>query len=299
MLGDLDLTTVVDVVASTGSVDGDDGESFGLDLEARGREWTIEAGTRWVADDFRPALGFVRRAGTRQSAFSVTHKPRAAEGGGIRRYLVELDAERGEAWNGEPQQSRFGIDQLGAELHSGDQITAFLRREFERVDTDFQLFRDSVTVFARDYHGTRGGLYVNTSEGRDWNGTLTLSTGDFFDGRSDRVESTVEWRTGPLVHLGGGYDTAIVDLGPGRAFTTQIASGRFDLHFSPAVSLRNLVQFDNESNVLGWQSRLRWIYAPGCDFFAVLGTAWQREADESFVPTEQSLEFKIAHSLRF
>ena len=63
--------------------------------------------------------------------------------------------------------------------------------------------------------------------------------------------------------------------------------------------MRNLVQFDNESELLGWQSRLRWIYAPGCDFFVVLGTAWQREDDESLVPTQQSLQCKIAHTLRF
>jgi hypothetical protein len=59
------------------------------------------------------------------------------------------------------------------------------------------------------------------------------------------------------------------------------------------------VQFDNESDVLGWQSRLRWICAPGRDFFAVLNTSWLREDDDSIVPTEQSLELKVSHSLRF
>ena len=59
-----------------------------------------------------------------------------------------------------------------------------------------------------------------------------------------------------------------------------------------------LVQFDNESNDLGWQSRLRWIRAPGSDVFAVLGTVWHREDDGSFVPTEQDIEFKIVQTLR-
>ena len=74
---------------------------------------------------------------------------------------------------------------------------------------------------------------------------------------------------------------------------------RTDLHFTPALSLRNLVQYDNESNVLGWQSRLRWIYSPGCDFFAVLGTSWLRDVDGSMAATEQALELKVSHSLRF
>lgn len=298
-VGDLDLVATVDAVASTGSVGADDGESFGIDLQARGSELAFEVGTRWVADDFRPALGFVRRRGTRQSAFEAGYRPRGNEGLPVRRYVFEVNGERGEAWDGEPQQVRFGFDRLGVELHSGDRISAFVRREFERVDEDFTLFRGTTTVFAGDYHGTRAGLWAEFSEGRPWSGSLLAASGDFFAGHSHRVEASGDWRTSALLHLGASYDTTIADLGPGRAFTTHIASGRLDLHVSPELSLRNLLQFDNESNLLGWQSRLRWIYAPGCDFFAVLGTAWFREADDSLVPTEQSLEFKIAHSVRF
>lgn len=297
-LGDLDLTVVVDAALSTGSGRGDDGESFGADVRARGSEWQFEVGARQVAADFQPALGFVRRRGTRQMAAEVRWQPRVGEGSAIRRWQFEVEAERAEAMGGETQAKSLGIDWFGAELHSGDEIGVFAVREFERVEADFVLFRDTTPVFAGDYWNTRGGLIVRTSEGRPWNVLAEGSTGGLFDGRSDRLELDGEWRVSPLLHLGGGYETARVDLGPGRAFTTQVASSRVDLHFTPALSVRNLVQFDNESNVLGWQSRLRWIYAPGCDFFAVLGTAWERDGS-SLVPTTQALEFKVAHSLRF
>ena len=145
---------------------------------------------------------------------------------------------------------------------------------------------------------SRVGAAFVSSQGRSWDGFLSLSTGDFFDGRSDQVEMETQWRATPLLHVGVGYESAVVDLGPGRAFTTHVASGQWDLHFSPSLSLRNLVQFDNESNQLGWQARLRWICAPGSDFFAVVGAGWQREADDSLVPTEQAIEFKLAHSIR-
>jgi hypothetical protein len=75
------------------------------------------------------------------------------------------------------------------------------------------------------------------------------------------------------------------------------------LFFSPELSVRNLLQYDNDSNSIGWQSRLRWIYSPGCDFFLVFGSSWQRSRDlqgeESIVPTEQALNFKVAHTVRF
>jgi hypothetical protein len=299
-VGDLDLQVTIDALLSTGSAGSDDGESFGIDLRSRGTEWDFGLGTRWVAADFRPALGFVRRRDTRQSTATVAWRPRAPEGSPLRRYLVEAALLRAEQWEGEPQDVGFSLEQLGVQFQNDDQIGLFASRNFERVDRDFSLFRDSVTVASGDYWASRGGIALRTSEGRPWNSTVTASTGDFFDGRSDRFDGDLEWRTSPLLHLGAGYGTARVDLGPGRAFVTQIGSMRLDLHLTPELSIYNLVQFDNESNVLGWQSRLRWIYSPGCEFFALLGTAWERDADDdSLVPTQQSLQFKLVHTLRF
>ncbi len=299
LVGDLDLELTVDALVSAGSGAPRDGESFGVSATSRGREWEVGAGVRWVSADFTPSLGFVRRRDSRSSHLEVGWSPRIAGSRTFRSLLFGVDLLRSERWNGAPQAVDYELRPLGISLHSGDYARLFVRRGFERVDADFRLFRDTTPVPAGDYRTTRTGLELLTSEGRPWNCNLTASTGELFDGRSDSVAWDGEWRTSPLLHLGAGYQTDRVDLGPGRAFTTQIALGRLDLFFSPAVSLRNLVQFDNESRVLGWQSRLRWIYAPGCDLFAVLGTTWLREDDGSLAPQEQALELKIAQSIRF
>ena len=99
--------------------------------------------------------------------------------------------------------------------------------------------------------------------------------------------------------MGAEYRSTDVDLGQDGSFTTHIASSTLDLYFSPELSVRNLMQYDNESNAIGWQSRLRWIYDPGREFFFVVGTTWQRTEDESIVPTQQALNLKVAHTLRF
>ena len=299
LFGAFDCTFTADAATSTGSLAGDDGESYGAELRGRGREWQFELGVRSVAADFRPALGFVRRRDTRQSAFEVAWRPRVAEGGLVRRFVIDGTVQRADALDGEPQDAAFGIEQLGFETHEGDQVGFFGERAFERVQSDFALFRDSTPVFAGDYWTSRHGVFAEASEGRAIGGSASLSTGDFFGGTSDRVETNLDWRTSALLHLGVGYDTAAVDLGPGRAFTTHIGSCRVDFFLSPRLSVRNLVQYDNESEVLGWQSRLRWIYDPGRDFFAVLGTRWNRADDGSLVPGEQELELKIVHAVRF
>ena len=298
-VGDMDLQITIDALGSTGDAGNDDGESFGIDLEARGQVWTVQAGTRWVSADFSPALGFVSRRGIRQSELQLGYRPRVAEGSLIRRFIVEGRATRAEQWHGAPQEVSLQLDQLGLEFQNGDAVSLSMSSRFDRVATDFNLFRDSTTVFAGDYQQMRSGLRLATSEGRLLSGGARIDYGDFFDGRSTSISGNVDWRASPLVQVGGSYSTTAVDLGPGREFTTRIGAGTLDLFFSPVLSLRNLVQYDNETDAIGWQSRLRWIYAPGCDFFLVLGSNWQRTDEGATVPTDQAVNLKIAHTLRF
>ena len=303
-VGDMDLQVTLDVLGSTGESDNDDGESFGVDLNSRGKEWSVQTGTRWVSDDFSPALGFVSRKGIRQSELEVGYRPRAAEGSIIRRYLFEVSARRAEEWEGAPQEVRAQIDDLGLEFQSGDEVTVYLSRRFERVNNEFDLFRESTPVFAGDYWQTRSGIRFRGSRGRPISGNASVFYGDFFDGKSTSIRGDVDWRASPLLQMGVGYSSTVADLGPGREFTTHIGSTTLDLFVSPTLSLRNLLQYDNESNSIGWQSRLRWIYSPGCDFFFVLGSNWQRSRDvitgeESIVPTDQAVNLKIAHTVRF
>lgn len=298
-IGDIDLELTVDALVSTGTGAARDGESFGISATGIGREWSIGIGTRWVAADFAPALGFVRRRDSRSSHVGIEYLPRVADSPLIRNLSFGVDLQRSERWDGEPQAVDYQVTPFGFNLHSGDMLSVFVSRGFERVEQDFALFRDSTVVAADDYWSTRAGLELSTSEGRPWNCQVNASSGDFFGGRGDSIGWEGEWRASPLLQLGASYQTDRVDLGPGRSFTTQIGAARVDLFFSPALSLRNLVQFDNESQVLGWQSRLRWIYAPGCDLFAVLGTTWHREDDGSLAPEQQALELKVAHSIRF
>tara|TARA_R110002072_G_scaffold67163_3_gene165122 strand:+ start:144545 stop:146737 length:2193 start_codon:yes stop_codon:yes gene_type:complete len=303
-VGDMDLQISIDALGSTGEAANDDGESFGVDLQARGQVWSVQTGTRWVSNDFSPALGFVSRRGIRQSELEVGFRPRAAEGSVIRRYVFEVTGRRAEEWEGAPQSVSWQIDQLGLEFQNGDEVSLFFSRRFERVDTQFELFDNTTPVFVGDYWQTRSGFRYEANEGRPVSGNASVFYGDFWDGHSTSLRGDVDWRASPLLQMGVGYRSTIADLGPGREFTTQIGSGTLDLFFSPELSLRNLLQYDNESNGIGWQSRLRWIYSPGCDFFLVFGSNWQRSRDPltreaSIVPTEQALNFKVAHTVRF
>ena len=89
-----------------------------------------------------------------------------------------------------------------------------------------------------------------------------------------------------------------VTLPQGR-FYTQIVSLRADCSFSPNISWANLVQYDNESRMLGFQSRFRWILKPGSDIFLVITRGWYRTFERDFISNFDRLTAKVQYTFRF
>ena len=64
-----------------------------------------------------------------------------------------------------------------------------------------------------------------------------------------------------------------VDLAEG-SFTSNVFRFISDSQFSPYVAVVNNIQYDTVSQVLGWQSRFRWIMKPGNDLYIVYTQNW-------------------------
>lgn len=302
LVGDLDLQLFASTAASqtSGASAGEgSGSSSALEARSRGREWEIRAGTRYTTSDFDPELGFIPRLDTRSMWLAPNWRPRTGEGGSIRNLDIEPFVEWYQTESGDPQQLVYGFNPVGLDWHAGDKAGFVLRRRFDRVEQDFTVFDGSVTIEAGDYWVTRAGVEALTSQGRPLSGAVSVTSGGYFDGNSTELESSAEWRASALFEFGAGWSTALVDLPEDRDFTTQIGSFRCDVNFSPDVSWRNLVQFDNASDELALQSRLRWITAPGSDLFLVGTAGWERAEDGSLLPGDRRVELKLAHRLQF
>lgn len=299
-IGDTDLRLFLTATSSWTSGAGGEGQDYSIRALGEGREWEYSVSARSTDEEFNPALGFVRRRGVRRYRWSTEYNPRFEDEAVFRNLAFEAEVNFIQSQSGTTDELEFDLDWFGLRTIAGDELRVSTERQFERVDEDFSLFNDTATIAAGRYWGTRQRVFLRTSDGRPVSADFRGSYGDFFDGESTNLSFDLDYRSNPgLLLLGTGYSTAIVDLGPGRSFTTHIASARVDLHFTPDLSLFNLVQFDNESDLLGWQSRLRWIQQPGSNLFVVFSGGWQREDDNSLIPTEQSLVFKVVHTIRF
>jgi hypothetical protein len=82
-------------------------------------------------------------------------------------------------------------------------------------------------------------------------------------------------------------------------FFTQLFSLQADYHFTPNISWANLVQYDNESRILGFQSRFRWILKPGSDLFLVLNRGWERTFEHDYVSSFNRGTAKLQYNFRF
>jgi len=81
-------------------------------------------------------------------------------------------------------------------------------------------------------------------------------------------------------------------------FVTQLFSGRVNCNFSPNLAWSNLVQYDSESRILGFQTRFRWTLRPGNDLFVVVSRGWYRRFDGDYLPSFDKGSAKLQYTLR-
>ena len=82
-------------------------------------------------------------------------------------------------------------------------------------------------------------------------------------------------------------------------FVVRLLRLRLDLAMNPDLSWFSMVQYDNVSNLLGLNTRIRWIIAPGNDLFLVFNQRWFDDEDGGFRSMGREAQFKVRYTYRF
>lgn len=278
---------------------GGDGNAYGLQGRFRSAEVESNISYHVVEPGFGPELGFVRRGDSRQFRVDSQYTWRNPDD---TEWLRRVNWRIAGNWitdhDGETQSWSVPFRWFQLVNRYEDRFELETHRIHESVGTAFDL-SSGITIPQGDYTGWRHFLEVRSSNRRVVSGEIEASYGDFFDGR------IFTWSAGPRfvpnkhLFLSLDFQEFHVDLSGGDNVTRVIQLGA-DWSFTPEVSWRNLVQFDNESDNIGVQSRMRWILEPGRDLFVVGQYGWQRDpVSDSFTPTDQELIFKLNYTVRF
>ena len=99
------------------------------------------------------------------------------------------------------------------------------------------------------------------------------------------------------VYLGLESDRKWVSL-PDGDFVAQIYRLNLNFLFTPSLSWYNFVQYENQRETMGWQSRFQWIIKPGKEVFLTFNSPLI-DPLERFQPEIYEARVKVKYTIRF
>jgi hypothetical protein len=287
--------------SDTEGLDGDD-SAFGIGLRMPNNSgWRGGAYLKAVEANFNPALGFVSRSGVRDATADAgyTH---FMGGGLIQTIFSGIDVQRIDFLDG-GLQSQVVVGRLfEIETTAGEELRVHYAATREAVVRPFAIYEDNareVVVPPGTYSFGETVVGLGTGGQREVSGDLTYSWGDFFGGTRRNIGGEVTWAQSRYFGMGLSYDWNDIEL-PQGAFITRLMRLTTDVNFSSTLYWINLIQYDNVSEVVGVNSRLRWIPIAGQEALIVLNRSLQdRDRNNSFVPELNDVNVKLSYTFRF
>jgi hypothetical protein len=270
------------------------GSAFGASISYPNDPWTALLSAKEIQQDFDPALGFVPRTGIRSYEGNLQWQPRINES--IRWFEFGADTIVITDLDDRVQTVTSEIQPFGMVMDAGDELHFFLKPEYEKLDVPFDIQPD-VEIPPGEYSWLRGRVQLESALKRPVSGLLAFEGGEFYDGQRQDAIGQVAWRQSKHFTCSLQYTQSHVVL-PEGTFTTHLGEIRANVAFTPDIDWLNFVQFDNETETIGLNSRFRWIVRPGEDFYLVWNQVQARESG-SLVPLLQEGAFKIVYTLRF
>jgi hypothetical protein len=250
-----------------------------------------------IGDAFRPALGFVNRAGIGEAVARAKYRHRFAPGGRLRSWQGGFEWTQVTGTDGGLESRILALTPLILDTQPGDQLTLELRRSIEVLERPFPL-PGGLRVAPGRYDFDRARLALATAGFRRLSATLELEGGDFFDGRRQDARLGLNWKPNEHLLLGAQYQVNEVRL-PEDAFTARVLGLTANVAFNVRWAWLNVAQYDNVSRRLGLNSRLRWWPTPGQVAYLVVNYDWREDAAGNFNPFLAETTLKFNYTFRF
>lgn len=247
-----------------------------------------------VDADFNPALGFVKRKGVREYGGSLRYRWRPD--GWLRTVDMEAAPYLVVNLDGQVETELWTGPTLTLQNQAGDSLSLSWVNDREQLFVPFQIHPD-VAIAPGDYtFSWVSGKFVS-SPSRALGLTSTLSFGEFYDGTRAEYDVGMEWRVSPHLFLSAEVEYNDIELSGGN-FDVIVASTRMNIAFTPRLFWNTVVQYDNVSETVGLNSRIRWIVQPGSDIFLVFNRGFAVE-DGRFQTLNSEVAAKVGWTFRF
>jgi len=257
----------------------------------RDRLWDISSFVKQVGVAFDPGVGFVQRAGIRETyatlgAHPVPSIPKVQEVNpyGEISYITDPDGLL---------LTRAATAGLGVDFRDGGSFQASYTDRFERLEEDFLL--RGATVPAGDYSFAESQVSYQSSAGRGFSGKASVTSGGYFDGDRTSLGLDILWRVNQHLAFDLFADRNDITL-PDVAFTADVYGGRLNWALSTRFFTTAFVQYNAQTDEVFSNLRLNYIHAPLSDLFLVYT---ERRAADSGEVIDRLLSFKVTKLVAF
>jgi hypothetical protein len=280
----------------------DDDLSFGFSARYPNDKWDGMFVFREIQKNFDPGIGFVQRNNVRMYRLAGSYNPRPREFLNIQQMFHDVYYTHFEQLDyGRTESSELYITPLDWHFRSGDAVHSFgdFVHGFERLFEPFEI-SPGVVLPVGDYRTTRTKLSVAFANKRRLSGGVTLGLGEFWSGTSEDYSVRITYKLPPWLTFSASANETIARLPQGK-FTARVVTSSINFSVSPKLTFSNLLQYDNRSRNLGWQSRVRWTLRPGNDLFLSFNQGWISDPDSSlrFVAQDSKIAGKFQYTFRF
>jgi hypothetical protein len=251
-----------------------------------------------IDEEFNSDLGFIRRKDIFKMAniFQGRFWPKK---GKINRFVGELFSVATWRQNLDFLYSDYNFNMsVGAEFKTLEEVGigfqkrfVFLTSEFEPTGADGAIPLPANT----GYHFNSLGVAFESDERKLFNFRFESNYGQFFNGKSFSTAGRLSMRFQPKVELGLNLRYDSIDLPqPYSDANIWLISPRATITFSKSIFWSTLVQYSNQRDNLGINSRLQWRFAPLSDLFLVYNDNY---FVDTFMPRSRSINLKLTYWL--
>lgn len=266
-------------------------------LAFRSDRWNGNLRAQSIGEGYRPRLGFVSRSGINRANGNFWRAWRPDNS--VIRY-----AETG-AYAGAISDSDYDVVDrvvggwIYAENDIGDSIFTEIERGFEDVTEPFDLAGEVPVPMAR-YKFTRQRVEAGLSSARPFYAEAEFGWGAIYDGETYDAEFLLGMKPSRYFRLEAEYSYTDFSL-PGGDIGIHIGVIASTIAFSPTMSLKTDVQYDNISENFTYFSRFNWEPRPEQEIFLSFGHSAiiDRTAfPQSFHSLGSSFAIRLGHTIR-
>ncbi|MCK4750972.1 MAG: carbohydrate binding family 9 domain-containing protein [Bacteroidales bacterium] len=255
----------------------------------------LRLGHLQIQENFVAGIGFVPRPGVHESYGEIKVGPRPGKWG-----ILQIQSGTGldhiAGFSGTLLSREWDATPLLIKFLSGEEISWKLASSYELLEDPFHIYEDHI-IPAGEYGFFYQTLSIHSAQRRKFWGTVDYRLGKFYNGSRNEIKLKAGYKVMVPLFVGGELVRNDIRLSDGE-FVANIYRLNLNILFSPDITLYNFVQYDSQSNRMGWQSRFQWILQPGREIFLV----WNSIASdpyERFQIEDANARLKVKFTIRF